>query len=218
MISIPRLLSMLRKEYGDPDWWPGETPFEVAVGAILTQRTSWSNAEAAIENLKRAGLFSPAAIEETPLSVLEKAIRPSGFYTQKARCLKGFSRFLIKRHGGSIEGMRSKQTDALRAELMALEGIGPETADSILLYALGRAVFVVDAYTYRLMSRLGYERLGSYESLRSMFEDALGRDVKALSDMHALIVIHCKTRCRKRPACPECALSAFCPSKREQKQ
>lgn len=216
VISIPQLLSVLRREYGDPHWWPGDTAFEVAVGAILTQRASWTNAEAAIKNLKQAGMLAPSAIAGAPLDALEKLIRPSGFYTQKARYLKSFSKSLLKEHGGTMEGMKSWPTTELRAGLLDLDGIGPETADSILLYALGRPSFVVDAYTYRLMARLGYDELGDYDSLRSMFEQALGRDVKALSDMHALIVVHCKEKCRKTPDCRGCVLSRVCPSKREQ--
>lgn len=215
-ISIPRLLTVLREEYGDQAWWPGETPFEVAVGAILTQRASWTNAEASIRNLKSAGLLNPEAIVAAKNAVLEEVIRPSGFYRQKARYLRSFSEFVVRSYGGRMERMRPRSIAALRAELLGLAGIGPETADSILLYALGKESFVVDAYTYRLMTRLGWKRLGDYAHLKAVFELALGSNVEALSDMHALIVAHCKTKCKKTPDCFGCTLGSICPSKREQ--
>jgi len=214
-ISIPRLQTLLFEAYGNPNWWPGDTAFEVAVGAVLTQRTSWANAEKSIRNLKSAGLLSPEAMASSRTAVLEEVVRPSGFYRQKARYLRSFSQFVVQSYGGKMERMKSSPVAPLRAELLELPGIGPETADSILLYALGRASFVVDAYTYRLMTRLGWERLGDYGDLKVVFERALESDVKALSDMHALIVIHCRTKCRKTPDCLGCPLGSVCSSKRE---
>ncbi len=215
VVSIPRLLAMLRDEYGEPHWWPGDTAFEVAVGAILTQRSSWRNAETSTRNLKSARLLSPGALVACPLADLEEIIRSSGFFRQKARYLKAFSTFVVNAYGGDLERMKPRPTNALRGELLGLPGIGSETADSILLYALGKAIFVVDAYTYRLMRRLGYEQLGDYDVLQAMVQRSLRSNVKDMSDMHALIVIHCKEKCRKTPDCAGCVLSSVCPSKRK---
>lgn len=214
-VTIIRLLAMLRNEYGDPHWWPGDTPFEVAVGAILTQRASWRNAEISIQNLKSSGRLSPGALVACPVAELEELVRSSGFFRQKARYLKAFSEFVVSAFDEDMERMKTRPTEELRDELLELPGIGRETADSILLYALGRASFVVDAYTYRLMGRLGYGQLGDYETVQAMFRRSLRSRVKDMSDLHALIVIHCKDKCRRIPDCPGCVLDRVCPSKRK---
>ncbi|MGQ9587290.1 MAG: endonuclease III domain-containing protein [Thermoplasmata archaeon] len=215
-LTLRRLLKLLRDEYGDPGWWPGDSPFEVAVGAILTQRSSWRNVELAVANLRRRRMLSPRAIAAATPNALEFAIRPSGFYKQKAKYLIAFAEHLVSRHKGRIENMCSLPVPQLRKELMALPGIGPETADSILLYALGKPSFVVDAYTVRLMSRLGMGVGKDYDATKEKFETALRGKTKDYCDMHALIVVHCKERCRALPLCPGCPLAKGCSSKRNE--
>jgi len=213
--DLPELLRLLRDEYGDPHWWPGDTPFEIAVGAILTQRASWKNAEAAISNLKKRGMLAPLALARARPSDVEEATTPSGFYKQKARSVIALAGHINEKYDGNIEGMVGRPLDEVRNELLALRGIGPETADSILLYALGMPSFVVDAYSLRLLERLGMNPGDDYDRLKARFEAALQRVVKDLADMHALIVIHCKEVCLKSPKCWECFMSDRCPSKRE---
>jgi len=205
----------LRKEYGDPGWWPGDTPFEIAVGAVLTQRTSWENAERAISELKRRRMLSPRALAKAPLPRIESMVRQSGFYKQKARYLKALSRHIVENYGGHIAEMRGRPLADLRKELLGIPGIGRETADSILLYVLGVPSFVVDAYTFRLMGRLGMSSVRDYDIMKARFETALDHNVKDLADMHALIVLHCKTQCRKGARCGECCVRVKCPSNRE---
>lgn len=214
--DIRRLLTILRNEYGDPHWWPGDTPFEIAVGAILTQRASWENVEMAISNLKRRRMLSPRALARAPLSDIERTIRPSGFYKQKARYVKALAVHVLECYGGDISAMGGKPMSELRDELLGIPGIGPETADSILLYSLDLPSFVVDAYTYRLLARLGMNPGRDYDALKTRFEESLDCDVKDLADMHALIVLHCKRHCTKAPRCSDCCVSARCPSDREE--
>lgn len=168
----------------------------------------------AIANLKRRRMLSPAAIARAPLSELEKMVRPSGFYKQKARYLQALARHIVDTYRGDISKMQERSLGELREELLGIPGIGPETADSILLYALRMPSFVVDAYSYRLLDRLGMKLSPDYDSAKALFEDALKKDVKDLADMHALIVMHCKRQCARSPRCGDCCLSG-CPSKRE---
>jgi endonuclease-3 related protein len=160
-------------------------------------------------------MLSPGALSKANLSEIEDMIRPSGFYKQKARYVRALARHIVERYHGQMAGMLRRPMHELRRELLDIRGIGPETADSILLFALGLPSFVVDAYTLRLLARLGTNLGRDYDATKRLFERALGRDVKALSDMHALIVIHCKEQCMKSPRCGECYLRARCPSKRE---
>lgn len=200
----------LHEAFGPQHWWPARTPFEVMVGAILTQNTNWGNVERAIGNLRAADVLTPQRINATTFLRLTRLIRSSGFYNQKAGRLKAFSRFLVDRYGGSIARLRSEETAKIRTELLALDGIGPETADSILLYALGKPVFVIDAYTRRVFSRHGFlsEKHG-YGDWQGLFEENLPRDPKLYNEYHALIVKLAKTFCRKQPMCDECPLSGF---------
>ncbi len=197
--------------YGPQHWWPGETPFEVMVGAILTQNTAWSNVEKAIACLKALDRLYPEAIVALPEEDLARLLRPAGYFNIKARRLKGFCGWYLDR--GGYESLSREKTGDLRAGLLAIKGIGPETADDILLYAFKRPVFVIDAYTGRLFARLGYIRGDEgYEALRSLFEAALGADVPLYNEFHALIVRHAKEVCKSRPACSVCPLAANCPS------
>jgi endonuclease III related protein len=204
------LFDALLKRYGPLHWWPAETPFEVCVGAILTQNTNWSNVEKAMENLKREGLLSAEALWELDQDRLAELIRPSGFFNVKSARLKDFLGWLLGGYG-SLDAMFSGDWRVLREELLAVRGIGHETCDCILLYAGGKPSFVVDAYTRRLFSRLGLVReTDGYEEVRSLFMNALPADSALFNEYHALIVEHCKRHCRKRAVCDGCPLQGLC--------
>jgi endonuclease III related protein len=201
----------LLKSYGPLHWWPAETPFEVCVGAILTQNTNWLNVEKAIVNLKREGLLSLDALWDIDQERLADLIRPSGFFNVKSVRLKDFIGWLLNGHG-SLDAMFSGDWMALREELIGVRGIGRETCDSILLYAGGKPSFVVDAYTKRLFYRLGLVReAAGYEEIRGLFMSALDNDSALFNEYHALIVEHCKRHCRKKPICSGCPLRPVCP-------
>jgi endonuclease-3 related protein len=204
----------LHSALGPQSWWPARTPFEVIVGAILTQNTSWTNVERAIGNLRAAKLLAPRAILRAPTARLARLIRSSGYFRQKAKKLKAFVRFLQEDHGGSLARMFRTPTAELRNKLLGVHGIGPETADSILLYAGKHPVFVVDAYTRRILERHGHSALGeSYESIQERFHGSLPRAVSLFNEYHALIVRTGKDWCRPHsPRCEQCPLSPFLPS------
>jgi endonuclease-3 related protein len=197
--------------FGPQHWWPGRTPFEVIVGAILTQNTSWTNVESAIENLRSERLLSPAAIKAVQPRRLQKLVRPSGYFRQKARKLKAFSKFLLSEYGGSLKKMFAEPTIVLREKLLGVWGIGPETADSILLYAGEHAVFVVDAYAKRMLARHGWTgEKARYDDVRWMFERTFPGDARRFNEFHALIVHAGKTFCRAHdPLCGECPLGRY---------
>jgi endonuclease III related protein len=197
--------------FGPQHWWPGKTQFEVIVGAILTQNTSWTNVVGAISNLRDAGLLSPSAMGKTPSRRLERLVRSSGYFRQKARKLKAFCEFLRVEFGGSLKRMFETPTIVLREKLLGVFGIGPETADSILLYAGEQPVFVVDAYTKRMLSRHGWTQENTkYDDVRWMFEREFPGDVKRFNEFHALIVNAGKNFCRTHdPLCGECPLGRY---------
>jgi endonuclease III related protein len=205
----------LYSAYGPQHWWPGRTPFEKIVGAILTQNTSWSNVEPCIENLRRERLLTPRAIELVRVSRLAGLIRSSGYFRQKAKKLKAFVHFIRTEHQGSLAKMFRAPTVVLRQQLLGVYGIGPETADSILLYAAEHPVFVVDAYARRILERHGLAEPGhGYEAIRRLFETSLPADVALYNEFHALIVQTGKHYCRPRdPRCSECALKAWLPER-----
>lgn len=193
--------------YGPTGWWPGDTAFEIAVGAILTQNTAWTNVERAIANLKREKLLAPRKILDCPSKKLEEALKPSGYFRVKAKRLRSFCRFLVKQHDGSINRMARRHLETLRPELLGIDGIGPETADDILLYACDKPVFVVDAYTRRMLSRHGLVEPGiGYEELRRLFETHLDSDIYFFKEYHGLLVWTGKDYCRKKPKCEHCPL------------
>lgn len=209
--QLLEIFDTLLDAYGPRFWWPAETPFEVCVGAILTQNTNWGNVEKAIANLKREDILSPEGLREVPAERLAELIRPAGYFNVKSGRLKDFIGWLFGEHGGSLDSMFSGDWRLLREELLKVRGIGPETCDSIILYAGHKPSFVVDAYTKRLLSRLGLiaENTG-YEEVRSLFMDSLPPDTELYNEYHALIVEHCKERCRKKPLCGDCPLRARC--------
>ncbi len=208
---LPQFYDTLTTALGPMHWWPAKTPFEVIIGAILTQNTAWANVERAIANLRREHLLTPRALERVPLQRLSKLVRPSGYFRQKAKKLKSFVRFLRRSFGGSLARMFRRPTAELRERLLGVSGIGPETADSILLYAGNHPVFVVDAYTKRILLRHGLiGEKASYEEVRHVFESSLPRDPKLYNEYHALLVNVGKNWCRPQaPRCSECPLGPY---------
>jgi endonuclease-3 related protein len=202
-----RLYDALLTRFGQQRWWPGDSAFEVAIGAILTQHTAWRNAERAIAALKAERLLNPARLRDLSPGRLAALIRPAGTFTVKARRLKAFMAFLWGRFRGRVELMAAAPLDEVRRDLLSVPGIGPETADAILLYAAGRPVFVADAYARRIMARhrLIPPRIG-YEPLRSFFESHLPRDPALFDEYHALLVTAGKRHCRVKPCCGGCPL------------
>lgn len=217
MQPVPRMKTLmtiykkLYAEFGPQHWWPGETPFEIAAGAILTQNTNWENVERAIGNLKEGRILSARKMHGLGVEELADAIRPAGYFNVKARRLKAFVDFLMDRYGGSFKRMGKEETGVLRAGLLGVNGIGPETADSILLYALERPVFVIDAYTRRILSRHGFiQHDEPYEAFQGLFHSELRPDAKLYNEYHALIVRLGKTHCRpQKPLCDRCALDGL---------
>ncbi len=210
MRKTKALLQIYQKMFdalGPRHWWPGETPFEVIIGAILTQNTNWSNVEKAIKNLKTAGKLSPEGIYELSVTELAKLIRPSGFFNVKAKRVKAFINWLFSRYEGNLSKMFAQDLQILRSELLSVKGIGPETADSILLYAGNMPTFVVDAYTHRIFSR--HELIpeeSTYDEMKSFFEENLPEDVQLFNEYHALIVNIGKTFCKTKKVCEPCPL------------
>ncbi len=207
---LVEMYERLLRTLGPRHWWPGESPFEVIVGAILTQNTSWTNVEKAIDNLKKAGMLSPLGIRGLDKNELAQIIKPSGFYRLKASRLKRFVDFFCDGFDGDVMQMRSHDLHSLRERLLEVDGIGPETADSILLYALEKPIFVVDAYTKRIFSRHNLiSAKWSDEEVQDMVMGELGRDVGIYNEFHALLVFLGKHWCRKNPRCDGCPLEGL---------
>lgn len=206
--QVENIYRLLYRHFGKRNWWPADSPFEVMVGAILTQNTAWTNVEKAMRNLKQESMLSPGKLYKQPVSVIAKLIRPSGFYNQKAKRLKLMVEYLITEYNGDIDAMCKKELAALRSELLSLNGIGRETADSIILYACNKPIFVVDSYTYRVFNRHGLldEQTG-YDDIQQMFMDNLDHDPGMFNEYHALIVELAKNFCKARPLCEGCPLS-----------
>lgn len=208
-MDIRGVYDVLYATYGPQSWWPAETAFEVMAGAILTQNTAWSNVEKAIIALKAQALLTPAAILAAPLTQLATCVRSSGYFNVKAQRLRAYCEWFIA-HGG-LDVLSDWSTEELRHGLLGIKGVGPETADDILLYAFDRPVFVIDAYTRRIFTRLGLVTgEESYERLRAIFESSLGQDATLFNEFHALIVHHAKYVCRPKPLCQSCCMSEFC--------
>jgi len=209
--SLIKVFNTLYGFYGPQAWWPADTRLEMIIGAILTQNTAWANVEKAIANLKKEeGLLSFAALKKIDTKRLASLIRPAGYYKVKSRRLKNFISFLWKRYGGDLNALARRNTVILREELLAVNGIGPETCDSILLYAFKRPVFVVDAYTKRIFSRHGFFReTVSYEEAQGTFMRNLAPDQKLFNEYHALIVRLAKGHCKKNPDCGACPLKGM---------
>ncbi len=201
----------LLEAYGPQDWWPGDSAFEVIVGAILTQSTAWANVEKALANLKAANALSLQAIQALSEEKLQTLIKPSGFYTGKAHKLKAFADMLFDRYDGDLDRLFAEPLPELRRILLATHGIGPETADSIILYAASKPSFVIDAYTRRIFGRLGLRpESDAYADWQRLFSTALPTDAALFNEYHALIVRHGKTSCRAMPRCEGCRLRKMC--------
>lgn len=204
------IYNKLYSHFGPQHWWPGETPFEVAVGAVLTQNTNWGNVEKAIDNLKREGKLNASAIHKITTESLAALIKPAGYFNVKAKRLKHFVSFLMKDYGGSMSRMKDAKLPSIREDLLRVNGIGPETADSIILYALEKPVFVVDAYTKRVLSRHNIkDHDASYDSFQELFDSNLKRDFRLFNEYHALFVRVAKEHCRTKPLCEGCPLEGM---------
>ncbi|MFV2068871.1 MAG: endonuclease III domain-containing protein [Pirellulales bacterium] len=211
-VCLDELFSRLLKAYGPQAWWPADTPFEVMVGAVLVQNTAWKNVRRAIDQLREAGRLSPQAIHASPQQELETLIRPAGYYRVKAKRLRHLVDFLVNSYDGSVEAMRATPPDRLRAALLGVHGVGPETADSILLYAAELPSFVVDTYTHRVLVRHGWiEQDADYHAIKEFFESRLEPDVALYNEFHALLVRVGHLHCRKNPSCDACPLVDLLP-------
>jgi endonuclease-3 related protein len=204
---LSEIYQLLFERFGPQHWWPGETQFEIIVGAILTQTTNWQNVEKAIANLKSADLLSPEALHSMETKELAELIRPAGYFNVKAKRLKSFIDWLFANYSGELAELESIGTERLREELLSVKGIGRETADSILLYALNREIFVVDAYTARVAVRHGLiEPEADYEQLSDLFQSNLPQEVELFNEYHALLVRVGKEFCKPKARCPGCPL------------
>ncbi|MDP6780097.1 MAG: endonuclease III domain-containing protein [Candidatus Latescibacteria bacterium] len=211
--GFQRAYATLLAAFGPQGWWPADSPFEVMVGAILTQNTAWTNVERAIERLKESGRFTPVGLLEIPDSEMAGMIRSSGYFRLKTRRLKAFLDTFVGCYGGDVGRMRARPLALLRSQLLGIHGVGPETADCILLYALDKPSFVVDAYTRRAFGRLGLVDAGAdYHDIQARFTEHLSPEVGIYQEYHALIVALGKDICRPKPRCDRCPLAAGCPA------
>lgn len=229
--DINGIYRILRKSYGKQGWWPIVNPvsgkseygisaprdeydiFEIAIGAILTQNVAWINVEKALLALKKKRLLEPSKLYKAGHDDIASCIVSSGYYNQKTKKIKNFLSW-FREYGFSFEKLMEMKTDKLRGELLGVNGIGPETADSILLYGLRRKIFVVDAYTKRIYSRLGFIDINdSYEEVRNMFQKSTSGGIGRYNEYHALIVVHGKDICKNKPLCGTCCLNTICPSR-----
>jgi endonuclease-3 related protein len=203
---------LLRERFGARNWWPADSPFEMMVGAILTQNTAWTGVEKAIANLKAADLLDPRRVAEADPAIVAALIRSSGYFNQKTKRLQDFARWFVDRFDGDPDQMKEVPLPEMREELLAQKGIGPETADSILLYALDHPTFVIDAYTFRVLHRHGFVgEDATYDEMKALFEDTLPNETDLFNDFHAQIVNVGKLFCRKTPKCDDCPLNPLLP-------
>ncbi len=204
---LGKIYRALYKAFGPQHWWPGDTPFEVAIGAILTQNTNWGNVEKAINNLKSHKALNAAALHRLNSKQLASLIKPAGYFNVKAKRIRSFLDFLRDRYRGSMKKMGAEDMQSLRPKLLDVHGIGPETADSILLYALEKPVFVIDAYTKRVLSRHGFvSKKAAYHEMQELFHENLSMDTQMFNEFHALFVKLGKNFCKPKPKCEGCPL------------
>jgi len=208
--KLNRIYKLLYEHFGPQNWWPADSEFEVIIGAILTQNTNWKNVEKAIENLKSENCLTPEKINQLQTPELAELIRPAGYYKVKAKRLKNFIKFLFENYDGRLENLAPLSTSLLREQLLSIKGIGPETADSILLYALDREVFVVDTYTARIAIRHHLiEPQTDYNQLQELFQSNLTPEIKRFNEFHALLVQAGKNFCKTKPPCEQCPLNSL---------
>ena len=214
--SKPLLIEIyhrLLEAYGPQGWWPAESRFEMIAGAILTQSAAWRNVERALDNLRSAGVETWRAVHELPLEELAGLVRPSGYYNAKARKLKAFAAHVCVDYDGDLDGMFAADTKMVREELLGIHGIGPETADDILVYAAGKPSFVIDAYTIRILKRVGLAPVNrdNYDGWQAMFHAGIPADTQVYNEFHALLDRHHKETCNKNaPRCGGCCLQDIC--------
>ncbi|MFC2048294.1 endonuclease III domain-containing protein, partial [Chloroflexota bacterium] len=209
--ALQNIYHLLINNYGPQHWWPAEEPFEVMVGAILTQSAAWLNVEKAITNLKAAKALSPQALRQLSLTELATFIRPCGYYNAKAKKLKSLVHWLGEYYNDDLSGLFTNSTVQLREQLLAIHGIGEETADSIILYAANKPIFVIDAYTRRIVNRIGLAPdTNGYAAYQSLFMDNLPTNVGLFNEYHALLVCLGKNACHNRPLCQRCCLQSIC--------
>lgn len=212
-VALPAIYRTLYRCYGPQHWWPAETPLEMIVGAILTQSSAWINVEKAITNLKAKNALSIEALDAIPAGDLALLVYSSGYYNMKAAKIKAFVSRLVTRHGGRLDSLFSLDSADMRRELLSIHGIGEETADSIILYGAGRPLFVIDAYTRRIVARLGLAPAEeNYAAYQALFMKNLHHDERLFNEYHALLVRHGKSACRKAPLCRDCCLKHICPA------
>jgi len=208
--TLMQMYEAMRERFGHQGWWPGEGPLEICIGAILTQNTNWKNVERAIANLRAGGCMSISALCSREQAELAELIRPAGYFNVKAKRIKNFAAAVAASFADDIEAFLDRPVAALRADLLEINGIGPETADSIILYAAGKPSFVVDTYTYRVLVRHGViSPEDDYDAIKDLMEGSLPDDVDLWNDYHAQLVAVGKTYCRPRPRCEDCPLESF---------
>jgi endonuclease III related protein len=200
----------LLQSYGPQHWWPADSPFETIVGALLMPQTAWRNAAHAIRNLRAVGLLGVGELASAPIPAIRKQVRVAGLYRTKPRRLRDFCRHLLERSDGDLHRYFARPTDIVRADLLAQEGVGPETADTILLYAGGHPIFLVDAYTIRIGRRIGLFEADTYEAVQRHFEERVPADLSIRQEYHALLDEHAKVRCRATPQCDGCPVREIC--------
>jgi endonuclease III related protein len=211
--ELMEMFDLMLAHFGPQKWWPADTALEMIVGAVLTQNTSWKNVEKAVANLKVKGLLSVGGLHAMSPGGLAEELRPAGYFNVKAKRLKNLMSFIVERYDADLSVLFAEETGRLREGLLSVKGIGPETADSILLYAAHRPVFVVDAYTFRILFRHGMvDESAGYEELQSRFMDHLPEDPGLFNEFHALIVQTGKDYCRRAPRCKECPLETWGPT------
>ncbi len=209
--ALLNIYHQLMARYGPQNWWPAQGPFEVIVGAILTQSAAWGNVEKAIANLKSAKALSPQALRQLPLSELARLVHPCGYYNAKALKLKSFAHWLGNHYADDLNRLFALDTNHLRQQLLSIHGIGQETADSIILYAAEKPIFVIDAYTHRIINHLGLAPdSNSYTAYQALFMNNLPADDRLFNEYHALLVCLAKNVCRSRPLCQQCCLNNIC--------
>ncbi len=206
--KLMEIYELMMERFGPQNWWPGDTSFEVIIGAILTQNTNWNNVEKAISNLKARELLDPLKLHNLSKEELATIIKPAGYFNVKAKRIKNFTDWLFEDHDGKIENIQNMSTSMLREEILQIKGIGPETADSILLYGLNRPTFVIDTYTARITARHHLIDLGAtYDDLKYLFESNLAEDIQLYNEYHALLVQVGKNFCKPNPKCENCPLN-----------
>jgi endonuclease-3 related protein len=211
--TLLNIYHQLMARYGPQNWWPAQEPFEIIVGAILTQSAAWGNVEKAIANLKQAKVLSPEALRQMSLPELARLVHPCGYYNAKALKLKSFAYWLGNHYADDLDRLLATDTNHLRQQLLSIHGIGQETADSIILYAANKPTFVIDAYTRRIINRIGLApENSSYTAYQALFMHNLSPDAKLFNEYHALFVCLAKNVCRSRPLCQQCCLNNICHS------